>query len=476
MRTLLAILFIAFTKLVPAQDWALLNPAYRYNYNNDGTDTISNQIRVMGVDTLGVDSIRFALNRVARPCVECPPPCNVQVELPQFLGSRCLRDGQTWTFNDPTELVIKPHAQVGEQWIFRPSDGTLCTVDLYTVMLGVEDSVKRLTSALGDTVVWSKQQGLIYWHVQGASSYSLVGINGAGVGRQVPTLADFFPYQPGDVVEFVDYQQEMGHATWTYRKVTIASRTETSDQIILNGPMLYRWQHSSGNVETEYDANYTWYIDEAHMPMLRLLSSAPQQYVGPGTVCEPSPRQHEVSLIARHGLDASGNYIITTDNIGPITLFFPIDTVNEQCMHVTGFGFQQENMVLFRENFGLVLYSGHFGFTNERFYIQGARINGVEQGVLDPDDYFYTGITDDLAGPGLMLHPNPADDRLSLQLPLIRSGMWQINSITGQVVAAGWMPATDKPSFDVSALSPGVYMLTLTGDDSRSSGRFIIAR
>lgn len=51
-RYLVAII-ASCASIAQAQNWALLNPAYRYNYSNDGTDTISNQIRVMDVDTLG---------------------------------------------------------------------------------------------------------------------------------------------------------------------------------------------------------------------------------------------------------------------------------------------------------------------------------------------------------------------------------------------------------------------------------------
>ena len=59
-RTLatLCLLFMISNGLV-AQNWALINPAYKYNYSNDGTDTISNQVFVTHLDTLGVDSFRY---------------------------------------------------------------------------------------------------------------------------------------------------------------------------------------------------------------------------------------------------------------------------------------------------------------------------------------------------------------------------------------------------------------------------------
>jgi len=76
----------------------------------------------------------------------------------------------------------------------------------------------------------------------------------------------------------------------------------------------------------------------------------------------------------------------------------------------------------------------------------------------------------------LGLYPNPADGQVSVDLGGIRSGSWRITDITGKVVSTGLLPATDKPQFDVTALPPGIYVLTLVADESRSSGRFAIAR
>jgi len=92
-RSLLGALL--FCSMAHAQNWALLNPAYRYNYSNDGTDTISNQIRVMHIDTLGVDSFRYELNLIGVPCDTCTTSlggfcdgCYVWVDQPQFLLRR----------------------------------------------------------------------------------------------------------------------------------------------------------------------------------------------------------------------------------------------------------------------------------------------------------------------------------------------------------------------------------------------------
>lgn len=103
-RWLVVLLFFS-TAMLSAQDWALLNPAYKYNYSNDGTDTISNQIFVTHIDTLGSDSLLYDLNLIGVVCDTCPASlgsscdgCFVRVGLPQFMGYQCFRCGNDWYF------------------------------------------------------------------------------------------------------------------------------------------------------------------------------------------------------------------------------------------------------------------------------------------------------------------------------------------------------------------------------------------
>ena len=58
-------LLCSFIRSSFCTELGLDQPDYKYNYSNDGTDTISNQVFVTHVDTLGVDSFRYELNRIA---------------------------------------------------------------------------------------------------------------------------------------------------------------------------------------------------------------------------------------------------------------------------------------------------------------------------------------------------------------------------------------------------------------------------
>ena len=112
-----------------AQNWALLNPAYKYNYSNDGTDTISDQVFVTHIDTLGVDSFRYELNLIAKVCDTCTAPgFFLLLNQPQFMQRKVDAGPSVWHFHDPGSMVVLPHAGLGETWVFDTLAGVTATV------------------------------------------------------------------------------------------------------------------------------------------------------------------------------------------------------------------------------------------------------------------------------------------------------------------------------------------------------------
>jgi len=144
MRKLILLCCALQCGLLSAQNWALINPDYKYNYSNDGTDTISNQIFVTHVDTLGADSFRYALNRIGsrcEPCPDAPASCDngsgVHTGMAQFIGGQILRSGAEIRLIDMDTLLIIPWAPDAANWP-SPSGG-LATI---------------LSSA--DTIIWGR--------------------------------------------------------------------------------------------------------------------------------------------------------------------------------------------------------------------------------------------------------------------------------------------------------------------------------
>ena len=168
----LAFLFLLLCSAASAQNWALLNPAYKYNYSNDGSDTISNQIFVTHVDTLGVDSFRYELNRIGvvednsisnyfSQCENLINPWLVRSGQMQFLGGSVLLGSQNWTLEGPDKLTMFSNAPVSYNWTNPDgSSASILMADTATI-LGVPDSIKWVGYSGGDTLLLSKDHGVV---------------------------------------------------------------------------------------------------------------------------------------------------------------------------------------------------------------------------------------------------------------------------------------------------------------------------
>lgn len=72
------------------------------------------------------------------------------------------------------------------------------------------------------------------------------------------------------------------------------------------------------------------------------------------------------------------------------------------------------------------------------------------------------------ATPQPKLYPNPASDRLFVELPEIQAGKtsWLLMDLTGKTVKSGFVAQSQKFSLNVGELSPGVYVISISGAHS----------
>jgi hypothetical protein len=234
MRPYITFVIVLIHSVAMGQNWALINPAYRYNYSDDGTDTISNQIKVIHQEVLGPDTTHLEFNRTAQLCYDCWPDCALRLGIPQFLGASCTVSGTIWTFDEPIERVIHSKAPVGEVWLFEPENGANATLTSIeeVELFGIVDSIRTMVTDIGDTVIWSKGMGVVRWSMHDSVPVELIGVQGLEIGVRIPSLWEFFPYQPGDIVE-------TRLSTWTtsnssfwhiYKRYEILERNEASPE------------------------------------------------------------------------------------------------------------------------------------------------------------------------------------------------------------------------------------------------------
>jgi hypothetical protein len=202
-----------------AQNWNVFNKNYRYNYQHDTADIISNVLFQDSVKQSGTDTIYY-LNRIASVCAgSCPgfsiaftPTSQALItNMPQFLqrSVRKYANGMVM-LEDPFKLVIQPNCVLNQTWLFDSlvNYQATCTSIALQTLFGVNDSVKTIVVNNTDTVQLSKSFGIIKFPVLYGKNknYRLKGIEKrhsydsvALYGIKVPNAWDFYNYQVGDI-------------------------------------------------------------------------------------------------------------------------------------------------------------------------------------------------------------------------------------------------------------------------------------
>jgi len=466
MRSLL-LLFLALLGMgACAQNWALLNPAYKYNYSNDGSDTISNQVFVTHIDTLGVDSFRYELNRIAQRCSTCGDTCNILVNLPQFLSLECISSGASFQIGSEPSLLVRTQAPLGGSWIFDPlnmTEGVITDVTVMTVF-GTSDSVKTMVTALSDTVRWSLDHGILKWHLHDGPSYDLLGVHGSNTGMLTPTLAEFFPFHPGDIVE---YSYGTGDG-WDYFsnwiKLYVNVREENDGQLIFSG-QAHIQSIVSGISVGDWQGTHQWVVDTTSLPAISAIGSSP------GALANIPITDHDnIYTLARHHINSDGRYVIQGEAVQPDMEVFAMGSIEGRtCIFGSRPGPCGTGLVL-TEGLGAEVFAyclGQHSFSS--FITLGAVVDGDTIGTVHEDWYFHIGMDEMTTGIALT-YPNPASDFVHIPGAEPFAG-YRLMDASGRQIATGIL--SESRSIDVRSLEEGSYAVILK---EQIPQRFIIAR
>jgi hypothetical protein len=495
-RHVLTLALLLPSGLLSAQNWALLNPDYKYNYSNDGTDTISNQIRVMHVDTLGPDSFRYELNLIGVVCDTCPAslggPCDgcyVRVDQPQFLGYDCIRSGSNWYFDGPDTLLIKNSGAIGSTWVFDPSAGITASVDSEwsATLFNTTDTLRRIFLSIGDTLLLSRSYGILRFAYNG-ERYDLLGVEGAGVGRLFPDPLAYFDYQPGDQLIYkvssirIIYPPPEGspqpYQDIYYWKVVINGRAETVDTIDYMTSVARTY--SAYSYYGDPDVGPNWPMPLGHWIFNRtdVLSQHPILGAYPGEVMDTAicwtgwyvstPR-----YLVRYGLTADGHVIMHSQTLGQ-AFGFPTGVFDASQELAPGIFPFMENTVTFD-----ALYEEGIGFRDVRFGIPwpidvrvelvGAILGGDT--IIPPPVIAWATSINEPSRSMFSVFPNPAADRITV-MGAQAGNTIRIQDIEGRLIRRAKLASKDD-LVDVSDLKPGMYFLRV--EDSTPI-RFVIAR
>ena len=490
----LALLFFCLSLSANAQNWALLNPAYKYNYSNDGTDTISNQVFVTHIDTLGPDSFRYELNRIAERCqgctttsLSCDPVSGILDGRPQVLGGTMLRTSDQTYLLDPDTLVVRPLDATGSTW---PSiSGGLATVTYAhdTTLFGIADSVKEVSFADGRSLLLSKSFGLLEY-AGATESHVLIGHQGTvPLGVHYPEIIDFFDYQPGDVLQYQGGEQGYDgicyHSLSFTRKYTVLSRTDLVGRTDYTLRRVYNWysfetapciggagqgvdtlilgvEHAhwtSDNFFANAWLNNHWPDALATMPM----NSGQSEY-GDG----------EEAFIWKTRLNADGQVLLETQPGSPGS--FPEWPSANRCwddsLYWRDIGYAYLNRYVEGVGFdtAYVFAFEHTGWID----LMGYSLNGVDHGTIIADDIILGAHQQAVTHTPLIIYPNPATDLITVEGTQPGEAM-SILDATGRSVLTREATYT-RESVAVGQLPAGMYMIRC--GSGAMPHRFIIAR
>ncbi len=456
-RLLGILLLLGMPLLSVAQQWSLLRPGWKYNYSATNTGVVDSQIFITASDTPNVGVVTHELNRIANWCDTCSE--HIQPDLPQFLQRSVTVSNDVWNFHDPASIVILPLDTLGSTWIMDTLANVIAEVTAVDTLIqfDVPDVQKTITCSNGDFWVISQEWGIIL-----VNDLELRGIQGPDVGALVPTVAQMYPYQPGDIMEIV--KSAHGFTTngsfpagsfGSHAKYTILERTDENDSVWFNTWALYESYVSlpAGSAQfytwqSNWSDTVPWSTSAIELPQRDLMFSYPGELItSEHQIYGDSPH---FECIARHRIDSLGRYCMECD------------------LDVCG----GPDFVSYVEGIGLESY-GWQCVAKEHYVMFGTVINGDTTGTISPDSNFVS--VPEHALLKIKVYPNPAHDLLVVEGLDPSGSLLMVMDIQGRIMLQENVHAP-AATLDVSMLTAGIYTLLVRGVSPSIPVKLVIAR
>ncbi len=224
-----SILFLVFFFVLSlysfSQNWSVINPTDKFNYRLDNDPIVTATIYADSSALFGSDSVYY-LNRVM--CNTCatviggPDACNTcysRKNMPQFMQRKCvISNSGIINFRDTANIILNMLAMVNDTWLLDSNWNVSATVISiqFDSVFGNSDSTKTILLSTGDTIILSKNFGILLYpnKYNSSSYYRLVGIEGRNLGEHVPNFWDFFDFDIGDMFEYQGQLAFEDNCTW----------------------------------------------------------------------------------------------------------------------------------------------------------------------------------------------------------------------------------------------------------------------
>jgi hypothetical protein len=461
--------------------WYPVTPNLQLNYKTDTEQVqVSTVIKIDSSKAINGITWHF-LNRIVTPCDTCNnqnlanDPYDSTYALnnqPQFLKRKFAQlQPDLFYFSSPDSYVVRINKSPGYSWIFDSTLNITATVlsKQQQNIFGNIDSVMSINLSSGDTIILSKNNGLIQFPVKNSPwSYKLNGTEGIQThGATLKRFHDFFNFSVGDVIQyslvdndgnFFPPQIKNGHERWQFFSVN-----NYIDSIVCHVQVVH-YDSVKYGASPPYITSYThtermvFYDSVTHFA-----NAYPQQEI-PVWPFFPYPyimkeihhcqvgKDNNNRDIKFFGENCPNFYLAAGHTAAAAETAFPNVFLNRNTRRIVG-----------RE-----LTEG-FGFTSELYndydriiqkcmigYIKGSDTSGTIIGPLN------VGIHEYFSNRDIGIYPVPANEFINV--PFCEGlKTFQLSAVTGELMMKGILKENAPTTVSTGSVPDGIYFLSLSG-------------
>lgn len=475
-----------------SQNWQPFAIGESHHFRSDTANFPDRSVRIDSIRGNAFDSI-WHFNRMWKTVGWD----SAYIDQPNF-SQRSLRVKPNGLFQlfDPGNIALYCWADSGDSWRIDTVQNLVGTVvQVYAdSVLGEPDSLKLIILTGGDSLLLSKDHGLVHWPaVLGPQAYTLAGIQERHLGDTMPGFDGFFRYRPGNEYYWKSwwFQQDTPPYSTQYdweTKMVIDSVRRDSTGLTVNYSAVQRTYFQGSHVGFGSTFTSSFHladtigglVSRSHgeaVPFEFCLvpydfrrpcfNPGPGVYlgfqnIGVNTWMSTEYSRASDTTFLKLGPNV-GNWVFVYSEIGP-------SVVNSQPLWI-----QQE--AEFTEGLG-VTYVNWQDFETASFYrLVGHIIEGDTVGTIWTDSVLL-GVNHVALPANVKVHPNPATDLMHFEwrAEASQTASVQIADALGRIVISE-SQAHDgiwSGSVDVSKLPAGIYVLTLHSGEGQVSRRIVV--
>ncbi len=478
MKNLVLFLTIAFSiSFANAQDWKPFNVNEKYNYSL-GNHPFDATIWADSTTIVNTDTIYY-LNKILKRVadgVSYFEGCYLNNQSQYFLSSICCSSNGDVTFKEDNnrKYLLKVQANLNENWIFDSINSNTATVIEVSnqLILGNMDSIKIIRLTSNDTIIISKNHGIIRFPIFDSTSQfvKLIGIEGRNLGELMPKFPDFFDFNIGDVFYY------KGESMSRWSNAVILKRLIISNKQIKGDSLIYTSQYKErrivyGNYDSQIDTSYAS-INDSIMVYVNSTDHFLNKYNN--QILNDLSRSGRKYKPITINTDTLFGTISKEYAYNPFCLDWDSDTIRSYyspdiCSNI----FETHK---YGEHYGLLSrrYYQHiagFYYSSESENLLGCVKEGISYGTIFEDNLLTP--LSEINELNCKLYPNPTNGLLSVETDVLSNQLYiTIFSITGHILDR--QPLKSYITLiDLSRFASGIYLIKLEDENTSEMKKVI---